>query len=113
MRISAPAALIAAALLTFGCAATPDQTAGIAAIGHYGCGTCHTIGRVHGARGLVGPPLTGIGSRQYVAGMLYNNVTNLAAWIHDPKAINPKTAMPKLGVSDADAQAIAAFLEQP
>jgi putative membrane protein len=104
---------IMAVLVCGGCGVrAADQSAGVAAIGRYGCGSCHTIGQIRGANGLVGPPLTGIGSRLYVAGMLENSEGNLATWIHDPKAINPKTAMPKLGVTDGDARTIAAFLEQ-
>ena len=52
---------------------------------------------------MVGPPLTGVGSRLYVAATLENTPENIASWIHDPKAINPKTAMTKLGVTERDA----------
>jgi len=38
----------------------------------YGCNACHTISGVPGAHGLVGPPLDGIGSRQYIAGEVPN-----------------------------------------
>lgn len=100
------------ALLLGSCGGSLDsqQVRGAAAIGHYGCGRCHTIGRIPGANGLVGPPLTGIGSRVYVAGMLANTPANIASWIRDPKAINPHTAMPKLGVSQQDSNDIAAYL---
>jgi cytochrome c len=87
-----------------------DPQRGVAAIGKYGCGTCHTISGIGTARGLVGPPLTGIGARMYVAGMLPNNVENIVRWIEDPKAINERTAMPKLGVTGQDAVDIAAYL---
>ena len=83
---------------------------GIAAISRYGCGSCHTIGGIASAHGLVGPPLTMIRNRMYVAGMLENTASNLESWIRDPKAINPKTAMPTLGVSRQEAADIATYL---
>jgi len=46
----------------------------------------------------------------YVAGMLENTPENMTAWIHNPKAINPKTAMPVVGASEQDASDIAAYL---
>ena len=106
------AAAAAALLLAAACGNGMDehQRRGAAAIGRYGCGSCHTVKGVPGANGLVGPPLTGVGSRQYIAGMLTNTPDNMASWIYDPKAINPKTAMPKIGLSKQDAGDIAAYL---
>jgi len=86
------------------------ESRGAAAISRYGCGSCHTVSGIRGANGLVGPPLTGIRSRMYVAGMLENTPENMTAWIHNPKAINPKTAMPVVGASEQDASDIAAYL---
>ncbi len=105
-------ALIIALALLAGCRNKHDtqENRGMAAISKYGCGSCHTVQDIPGATGMVGPPLTGIGARMYVAGMLQNTPANLASWIKDPKAINPKTAMPKLGVSEQDADDIAAYL---
>lgn len=60
--------------------------------------------------GQVGPPLTGIKNRMYVAGMLENRTETMATWIRDPKSINPKTAMPNLGVTEQDARDIAVYL---
>jgi cytochrome c len=102
-----------AALLIAGCRAPLDESEvrGAVAIGRYGCGSCHTVKGIQGANGLVGPPLTGIGSRLYVAGMLENTPEHLAAWIHNPRAINPKTAMPNVGASQKDARDIAAYLK--
>jgi cytochrome c len=79
-------------------------------IQQFGCGGCHTIPGIRGADGLVGPPLTRFGARSYIAGELTNNGANLQRWIHDPQAVEPGTAMPNLGVSDIDAQDIAAYL---
>jgi len=95
----------AAAIATGG---DPDR--GMAAISRYGCGSCHTVAGIPSAHGLVGPPLTGIRDRMFIAGMLNNEPGNLIHWIQDPKSVNPKTAMPKLGLSARDATDIAAYL---
>ena len=76
----------------------------------YGCGSCHSISGVGGASGLVGPPLTGIGSRAVIGGKLENNPDNLQRWILDPQAVTPGTAMPRLGVEPQAARDISAFL---
>jgi cytochrome c len=79
-------------------------------IGRYGCDACHTIPGVPGARGRVGPPLAGIASRMYVAGVLQNTPPNLQRWIKDPQLVDSATAMPNLRVTDAHARDIAAYL---
>lgn len=83
---------------------------GRAHLQRYGCGTCHTIQGVPGADGLVGPPLTGVASRIYLAGVLVNTPRNMVRWIMDPRAVDPLTAMPPLGVSEGEARDIAAYL---
>ena len=65
---------------------------------------------VREARGMVGPPLTNIASRVYLAGRLPNTPANMERWIQQPHAIDDKTAMPETGVTDADARDIAAYL---
>lgn len=87
-----------------------DVHRGKAAISAYGCGTCHTVPGVKGADGLVAPPLSGIGSRMFVAGVVQNNPSNLMKWIRDPPSIDSMTAMPRLGVSESDARDIASYL---
>jgi cytochrome c2 len=83
---------------------------GKVAIKHYGCGSCHTIPGIMAARGLVGPPLEGVGQRMYIAGVLSNPPENIVQCIMDPPANYPKTAMPKLGVTEGDARDIAEYL---
>jgi cytochrome c1 len=87
-----------------------DPRRGQHAIAAHGCSSCHTIPGVCGADGLVGPPLTGMGSRAYVGGVMKNTPQNLIRWIQDPPGVDPMTAMPKLGVSEADARDIASYL---
>ena len=83
---------------------------GQAAIRRYGCGSCHTIPGITGARGLVGPPLAGIASRVYVGGVVTNTPEHMIQWLEDPRSLSPKTAMPNLGVTHGDAANIASYL---
>lgn len=76
----------------------------------YGCGSCHTIPGLHAAQGLVGPPLMFFSRRTMIAGELPNSPENLIRWIRDPKAVEPGTAMPTLGLTEYEAHDIAAYL---
>jgi cytochrome c2 len=87
-----------------------DPVRGWQLIQNYGCGGCHTIPRVPQAAGQVGPPLSGVGARVYLAGRLENRPENLIAWIQHPRAVDPQTAMPELGVTEPQARDIAAYL---
>lgn len=87
-----------------------DPARGSALIRSYGCAQCHTIPGVRGASALVGPPLTGIASRVYIAGVATNTPDHMIRWVMNPKAIDPKTAMPYLGVTEDQARDIAAYL---
>lgn len=115
------AVLAVLAAVTVGCEIDPptarradadDVSArlGEEAFRQYGCITCHTIPGVKGADGVVAPPLTAFSQRAYVAGNLVNTRENLARWIRDPQEVEPGTAMPDLGVSEADAANMAAYL---
>lgn len=83
---------------------------GKAHILNYGCGACHTISGIPGADTTVGPPLTDLADRRYIAGALINTPENLVTWIQAPHSVQPTTAMPDLNVSAADAADIAAYL---
>jgi cytochrome c len=87
-----------------------DAERGRKAIERYGCGSCHAIPGIRGARGSVGPSLTGLSRRPYLAGSFVNEPANLISWVREPRRLDPTTIMPNLGVSDADARDIAAFL---
>jgi cytochrome c1 len=58
----------------------------------------------------VGPPLTTFADRQYIVGRLVNLPASAVAWIRDPQAIDPQTAMPNLNVDARDALDIVAYL---
>jgi cytochrome c2 len=112
-------ALFAAATL-LGCSTNNDQAAaeltggnpgkGHDAIRRYGCQSCHSIPGVTGAIALVGPPLSGIADRAYIAGVLPNSPENMIKWLRNPPAVDDKTAMPNMGVTEKDARNIAAYL---
>ncbi len=87
-----------------------DPHRGREMIGYYGCASCHTIPGVPGADGLVGPSLARIGQRAYVGGVVRNTPENLVRWVQDPPSIDPKTAMPNVRVTEADARDIASYL---
>jgi cytochrome c len=117
----AAVAAIAAAVVAGACASTPtresppqvpggDPLRGSVAIERFGCGSCHVIPGIRGADGTVGPPLTDFAHRGYIAGELPNNGDNLIRWIMDPRGVEPGTAMPDLGIGEADARDIAAYL---
>ncbi len=75
------------------------------------CIGCHTIQGTKG-QGKVGPNLTHFGSRTGIAGdTLPNTADNVAKWLHDPQAVKPGNDMPNLHLSDADIQALVAYLE--
>lgn len=91
-------------------AADGNPQRGIQVIQQYGCGGCHTIPGVHAANGVVGPPLMFFARRTMIAGELPNSPENLVRWIEDPPGVEPKTAMPKLGLTDRQAHDVAAYL---
>lgn len=90
-----------------------DPARGRQAIIAYGCGGCHVIPGVRRARGLAGPPLTDLDRRIYVAGVLPNTPENLVHWIRFPQQVDPRSAMPNLGLAEAEARDIAAYLYAP
>ena len=82
-------------------------------IASYGCGSCHSIPYVPGANSMAGPPLNCFYQRSYIAGRLPNTRANLIRWIRNPQQVEPGTAMPDLGVSEEEADDIAAYLYDP
>ncbi|MCG7393437.1 c-type cytochrome [Microvirga sp. ACRRW] len=86
----------------------PEQ--GRAFIQSYGCGACHTIDGIRGARGKVGPPLEDYAQQHLLAGFMPNTPRNLIAWLMDPVSLKPQTGMPSQGVTETEARHIAAYL---
>jgi cytochrome c len=79
-------------------------------IARHGCGACHEIKGIAHADSKVGPSLNGFRDRSYVAGVVPNSAPSLIGFIQHPHAIAPNTAMPELGVSEAEARDMAAYL---
>jgi cytochrome c len=98
-------------LFTAACGKDPSIESGRLLLRQYGCGGCHHIPGVAAARGNVGPPLTRLAKRVYLAGTLPNTPENLAAWIRHPQAFDPRTAMPDMQVTEAHARAMVAYLQ--
>ena len=63
------------------------------------CVACHALG---GQGGQVGPALDGVGGRM--------TAVQIDAWLADPPAVKPGTAMPKLPLTDGQRQELTAFL---
>ena len=87
-----------------------DPDRGRLQIHSYGCATGHTIPGVMTATATVGPPLTQIGRRSYLAGRLENTPENMFEWIRHPRSVDDKTAMPDTGVTERDGRDIVAYL---
>ncbi len=83
---------------------------GRALIEKIGCGACHEIPGVSGAKGQVGPSLARVGRRAVIAGVLPNTPQNMVRWIETPQSIVPGNAMPNMEINDHDARDVAAYL---
>lgn len=78
-----------------------------------GCTGCHEIPGIAAAHGTVGPSLKGFRDRSMIAGVMSNSADHLILWLQDPPSIDPKTAMPNLGLTEQQARDVAAFLLAP
>ncbi|MGA0597994.1 c-type cytochrome [Enterovirga sp. CN4-39] len=117
MRSLIPAALL---LLLAGCNAPEppdhllipgaDPERGRALVLSFGCGACHLVPGVPGARGTVGPSLESWSGRAMLAGIMANTPQNLVPWLLDPPAMVPNTGMPAVGLSEVQARDLASFL---
>ncbi|HZY68983.1 MAG TPA: c-type cytochrome [Devosia sp.] len=76
----------------------------------YGCSGCHNVGGSTEPSGQAGPALTNLARQLYVGGVVTNTPHNLVAFIADPRSIDPKSAMPRTGITPAEARDVAAYL---
>jgi cytochrome c oxidase subunit 2 len=75
------------------------------------CINCHAVGGT-AANGRFGPDLTHLMSRSTLAsGAAENTPANLRLWIQNPDAFKPGSLMPAMKLSDADLNAVTAYLE--
>ena len=78
-----------------------------------GCAGCHTLRGVQGATGIWpgAPNLTNVTLRPTLGGEGFQNTPeNMRRWIMDPPSMKPGAAMPKLQVTEQQAQDLTAFL---
>ena len=71
---------------------------------HYGCVACHTVRGVAAPGGLLGPNLSDPEK------LLTRKPQELIAYIVDPKSANPKSVMPRTGISEMEASDVVAYL---
>lgn len=95
-------------LLLAGCSAPRDPAA--QQLIATKCAACHVVPGIRIAQGRVGPSLAGLANRQYIAGRLPNTPANLRAFLLHPQTVQPGGAMPELGLSQQQADAIAHYL---
>jgi cytochrome c len=118
LRVTALAFLLFVSALIAACGdsdaqrplALGDTGRGRELIQRYGCIACHTVAGLPSYGANVGPPLVNMAERGYLAGVLPNTPEHMVRWLRDPPAVDPRTAMPNLGLSDSEAADIAAYL---
>jgi cytochrome c oxidase subunit 2 len=75
------------------------------------CINCHAI-RGTAANGRFGPDLTHLMSRATIAsGAAENTPENLRVWLKDPDAIKPGSLMPAMKLTDAELDALVAYMQ--
>lgn len=87
-----------------------DANRGRVVLEQFDCGACHRIPGVRGPQSRVGPSLAHFPRRAYVAGRFENSPEVVVRWVLDPPAMKPATAMPALGLSEAQARDVVAYL---
>lgn len=74
------------------------------------CAGCHTV-RGTGANGTFGPDLTDFGSRRSFGALLQRTTpSGLRTWVTDAPSLKPGALMPPIELSDAEADAVVAYL---
>ncbi len=80
------------------------------ALRQYACVACHRIPGVTGPDTDVGPPLHEWARQERIAGRLPNTAAELVRFIRHPRSVDPGTAMPDMGVTEAHARLMADYL---
>jgi len=89
---------------------TDEEKSGRQIVTGKACGACHTV-RGTSAAGVVGPDLTHIASRSYIAaGLLPTTRGSIAAWVADPQTIKPGNNMPLVPLTGDELRAVSAYL---
>lgn len=75
------------------------------------CALCHTV-RGTEAKGVLGPDLTHVASRETIAGgALSNNRGNLAGWVVNAPSLKPGTLMPRMDLEPGELHEVVSYLE--
>jgi cytochrome c oxidase subunit 2 len=75
------------------------------------CALCHTV-RGTEARGVIGPDLTHLASRETIAaGTLANTRGNLAGWVVNAPSMKPGVEMPRIYLEPDELHAVVSYLE--
>lgn len=74
------------------------------------CLGCHALGGMSG-QSRVGPNLTGMALRQQIAGVVPYSPENMRQWMEDPIELKPGTTMPRLQLTDAEIEALVAYMD--
>lgn len=93
-----------------GAGLSDDAKRGRAAIEKHGCAACHMIPGVSNPGSHVGPSLERIATRGYIGGVLANTPENMVRWLRDPPGVDPRTAMPKIPMSEQETRDMSAYL---
>jgi len=89
----------------------PQASAGKRVFETTACINCHAVAGTP-ANGRFGPDLTHLMSRSTLgSGAAENTPANLRLWIQNPDAFKPGSLMPAMKLSDADLDAVTAYLE--
>jgi cytochrome c oxidase subunit 2 len=89
---------------------TDEQKTGRRIITSKACAACHTV-RGTSAAGVVGPDLTHVASRSYIAaGLLPTTRGSIAAWVADPQTIKPGNNKPLVPLTGDELRAVSAYL---
>jgi len=88
----------------------PEQETGKRLFENKACASCHNI-QGSTASGTIGPDLTHLASRHYIAaGSLATNRGSIAAWLADPQTIKPGNNMPRVRLNAGELNALSAYL---
>jgi cytochrome c oxidase subunit 2 len=91
-------------------ALSPEELAGKTVFEHNACMNCHTIAGT-GAKGLFGPDLTHMASRDTLAsGAFPTTRENLRQWIDEPDSLKPGALMPAMHLNQKDLDAVTTYL---
>ena len=101
-RLILSAAIVLVAAAPAFAAPSPATRKGEELFTRKGCIGCHTLKGHEGADGQLGPDLSKIAKER--------DKDFLVPWIQDPQAQKPGSAMPTLGLSTKEAEALADYL---